>query len=249
MQGINLDVLRSEDENKGKKYQTGLFWSPPEGNSVVRIVPYVHKPGNPFTTILIHFNLIPNSRQPVLSPKTFGEKDPAFDFGMKIRETQQPDAVEQSKKYFPATKIYCPVIIRGKEADGIKFWGMSKTNYEDLKNLIINGGAGDIADLQNGRDVLINHSKIPGRTAGMIRVLTAPNPSVATTDSVLLEAIKNVPVIEELYDKPTQEKMLEYVKAKVEHERKLKETAPTPKVDSQTGSVGNYDLDKLLSDY
>lgn len=248
MQGINLDALRSAGEQKGKNYKTGLFWTPPEGNSVVRIVPYVHREGNPFTTLQIHFNLIPDSKVPVLSPKTFGEKDPVFEFGMKIREQGTPEAKEEAKQFFPATKVYAPVIVRGKESEGIKFWAMSKTNFEDLTNLILNGGAGDIADLNTGRDILINHSKVSGRTAGVIRVVTAPNPSVATEDQTLLNSIKEVPVVEEIYERNSQEKMMEFLKVKRDYVLKQREAKKNQQVQSNP-SVGKYDLDSLMADY
>lgn len=244
MKGIDLEMFRNESEKKGKKFPTGLFWTPPEGNSQVRIVPYVHNPGNPFTALQIYFKLIPNSNAPVLSPKTYGEKDLIFDFAMECKESKDPKKVELAKKLFPATKVYAPVIVRGREGEGIKFWSMSKTNYEDLKNLIINGGAGDIADLNNGRDVLINHTKIHGKSSGTIRVVTHPESSVATQDKELLEAIKNVPVISEMYERQSPERLRELLQEKVKQEFQREEVKPV-----QTTPVGNYDLDSLLSNF
>jgi hypothetical protein len=51
------------------------------------------------------------------------------------------------RKIEPKMRTYVPVIIRGKEAEGVKFWGFGKTIYAELLSIISDPDYGDITDL------------------------------------------------------------------------------------------------------
>ena len=49
------------------------------------------------------------------------------------------------------------VIVRGKESEGVKFWGFGKTVYQELLGVIADPDYGDITDFfTNGRDIGID---------------------------------------------------------------------------------------------
>ena len=51
-------------------------------------------------------------------------------------------------------RTYAPVVVRGEESQGVKFWGFGKTVYQELLS-IIDPDYGDITDPISGRDVSV----------------------------------------------------------------------------------------------
>ena len=105
-------------------------------------------------------------------------------------------------------RTYVPVIVRGKESEGVKFWGFGKTIYSEILSIIADPDYGDITDLMNGRDIDVEFtpSEGPGqypKTA--IRV--KPNTSPATEDKVIAKSILAQPKITELFPEPTYEEL------------------------------------------
>ena len=52
-------------------------------------------------------------------------------------------------------RTFKPVIVRGEESEGVKFWGFGKTAYQELLSIIIDPDYGDITDPKNGRDITL----------------------------------------------------------------------------------------------
>ena len=44
-------------------------------------------------------------------------------------------------------RTFAAVIVRGKESEGVKFWGFGKTVYQELLGVIYDPDYGDITDL------------------------------------------------------------------------------------------------------
>tara|TARA_R100000773_G_scaffold34241_1_gene29225 strand:- start:217 stop:711 length:495 start_codon:yes stop_codon:yes gene_type:complete len=112
------------------------------------------------------------------------------------------------RKIEPKMRTYVPVIVRGKESEGVKFWGFGKTIYSELLSIIADPDYGDITDLMNGRDIDVEFtpSEGPGqypKTA--IRV--KPNTSAATEDKAIAKSIMDQPKITDLFPEPTYEEL------------------------------------------
>ena len=60
-----------------------------------------------------------------------------------------------ARKMEPKMRTYVPIIVRGQESEGVKFWGFGKTVYQELLSIIADPDYGDITDLMNGRDVTV----------------------------------------------------------------------------------------------
>ena len=70
---IDLKKMRAKLTALHSKNGKSRFWKPPEGESVIRIIP--SKDGDPFKEFWFHYNLGDN--RGFLSPKrNFGEDDP-----------------------------------------------------------------------------------------------------------------------------------------------------------------------------
>jgi hypothetical protein len=113
-----LNQLNKTDNKK----QT--LWKPEPGKTRVRIVPYVHRKENPFLEMYFHYDI---GKRSMLSPVTFGNADPIVEFADKLKGTGDKDEWVMGRKIEPKMRTYVPVIVRGKEAEGVKFWGFGKT--------------------------------------------------------------------------------------------------------------------------
>ena len=52
--------------------------------------------------------------------------------------------------------------MRGEEDKGVRLWGFGKTAYKELLNLVLNPDYGDITDVDQGTDLVINYGKPAG---------------------------------------------------------------------------------------
>ena len=156
---IDLKKMRAKLSALHSKGNGSKFWKPPEGESVIRIVP--SKDGDPFKEFWFHYNLGNNFG--FLSPKrNFGEEDALDQFVRKLWEDGSDESREMAKKLMAKQRFFSPVIVRGEENEGVKVWGFSKTVYENLLQLVLNPDYGDITDPHDGTDLVITYGKAPG---------------------------------------------------------------------------------------
>ena len=52
-------------------------------------------------------------------------------------------------------RTYVPVLVRGEESEGVKFWGFGKNVYQELLGFFADPDYGDLTDPVNGRDVTV----------------------------------------------------------------------------------------------
>ena len=185
---IDLDAIRRKLNNL--QSQTGrqdTLWKPEPGKNQVRIVPYQYNKDNPFQELYFHYDL---GKKNYLSPITYGEADPVEEFAQKLRATGKSDDFNLAKKLTPKMRVYVPVLVRGKESEGVKLWGFGKQVYTELLGFIADPDYGDITDVKAGRDISVEFTPAEGagqfpRTA--IRV--KPNQTAATEDSNIADKI------------------------------------------------------------
>jgi hypothetical protein len=186
------------------------FWKPEPGTQVVRIVPYKHNKDNPFIELFFHYNL--GNNKTYLSPLSFGRPDPVAEFADKLKSTGNKDEWIQGKRLEPKMRTFAPVIVRGKESEGVKFWGFGKTVYQELLGVIADPDYGDITDATNGRDIGIERQTPAeaGNQYGKTTVRVKPNQTAITEDSALLESIfDNQSNLTELYTEPSYDELKE----------------------------------------
>ena len=91
----------------------------------------------------------------MLSPETWGEKDPIALFANKLREEYSKENYLLAKKLDAKTRIFAPVIVRGEEDKGVRLWQFGKLIYEELLSLAVDDEIGDYTDIVSGRDLTI----------------------------------------------------------------------------------------------
>jgi hypothetical protein len=119
---------------------------------VIRIVPYAHNPENPFIELLFHYNM---NNKTYLSPSSFGRPDPIVEFANKLKKSGDKEEWKTGRKLEPKLRTYVPILVRGQESEGVKFWGMGKQVYQDILGIIADPDYGDITDLKSGRDITV----------------------------------------------------------------------------------------------
>ena len=191
---INLDAIKQKlqamqqaSNGGGGNKSNEFIWKPPVGKSQVRIVPYSHDKSNPFQELYFHYEV---GKRTMISPTSFGRPDPIVDFAEKLKKSGDKDDWKLGKKIEPKFRVYTPVIVRGLEHEGVKFWSFGKQIYTELLSVIADPDYGDITDLMNGRDLTLEH--IAAEKEGAFPSFTVrvkPNTTPATTDKEIAEMI------------------------------------------------------------
>ena len=199
-----LNQLQSTSSNKDN------FWKPAPGKQVVRIVPYKHNKDNPFVELFFHYWL--GNNKTYISPASFGRPDPVEEFAQKLKSTGNKDEWIQGKRLEPKMRTFAPVIVRGEESEGVKWWGFGKTVYQELLGVIADPDYGDITEPTTGRDIGIERQTPAeaGNQYGKTTVRVKPNQTPITEDATQLESLmENQSDLVELYKEPTYDELKE----------------------------------------
>ena len=148
-----LDTLQQKTPVGGQKRDYSLtFWRPTIGKQQIRIVPSAYNADNPFSELKFYYGI---TNKVMLSPETWGEKDPIALFANKLREEYSKENYLLAKKLDAKTRIFAPVIVRGEEDKGVRLWQFGKLIYEELLSLAVDDEIGDYTDIVGGRDLTI----------------------------------------------------------------------------------------------
>ena len=186
------------------------FWKPDPGKQVVRIVPYKHNKDNPFIELFFHYSL--GNNKTYMSPSSFGRPDPVAEFADKLKSTGNKDEWIQGKRLEPKMRTFAPVVVRGRESEGVKFWGFGKTVYQELLSVIADPDYGDITEAMAGRDIQIERQTPAeaGNQYGKTTVRVKPNQTPITEDKTVLESIlTSQSDLTELYTEPSYDELKE----------------------------------------
>ena len=189
--------------------KTNNLWKPQPGKQVVRIVPYQHNKDNPFLEMFFHYDL---GGKTYLSPTTYGRPDPIEEFAQKLRSSGNKEDYQIAKKLMAKMRTFAPVIVRGEENEGVRFWGFGKMVYQELLSVIADPDYGDITDAMNGRDVTVEFisAEEAGKNFPVTNIRVKPNQTPVTDDDKLLDKLLNEqPNIQEMYQERSYEELTE----------------------------------------
>ena len=183
------------------------LWKPEPGKQTIRIVPYQHDRANPFRELYFHYDL---GKKNYLSPVTHGKADPVVEFAEKLKASGNSDEWKLGKKLEPKMRTYVPIVVRGKESEGVKFWGFGKTVYTELLGVIADPDYGDISDPMNGRDVLVEFTPSEGGGYPKTAIRVKPNVTPLTEDKNVAEMVaKNQPDLSNIFKEPSYDELKE----------------------------------------
>ena len=209
--------------------RTSNLWKPQPGKQVIRVLPYKHNKDNPFIELFFHFGL---NNKTYLSPITFGRPDPIEEFASKLKTSGNREEYQMARKLEAKMRTFAPVIVRGEEGQGVRFWGFGKTVYQELLSVIADPDYGDITDPVNGRDVSVEFKTAEeiGASFPKTTIRVKPNQTPIVEDKAKLEGILDKQKdITELYQELSYEELTDVLNEWLNPEASKdedKETAP-----------------------
>jgi len=176
-----LAALQEKSNGTGKN----IWFKSTEDKQKVRQVPYPHNPdGEPFVDVWFHYN-IAGVRSLVCPKMTHGQPCPVCELADEIREQGTKDSWAMYKKFAAKLRTYSPVIVRGKEDEGIKLWGYGVTIFENLLEKYLDKDWGNLSDVKTGRDLTV--WSIPKGAPGNESDFIKPKMDVSPNQTVMLK--------------------------------------------------------------
>ena len=116
-----------------------------------------------------------------------------------------------SRKLEAKMRTFAPVIVRGEEKQGVKFWGFGKTVYQELLSIIADPDYGDITDPVNGRDVSVEFisAEESGASFPKTNIRVKPNQTPISDAPEILETVKTQQDIREIYQELSYDDLTE----------------------------------------
>lgn len=145
--------LQSFQPKEKKTYEkvdyTKYYFTPNVGKHQIRIVPCKFNQSFPVMEVYNHWGFKP---YPILALSNWGEDDPINEFCQSLRKSKDPEDWNLAKKLSQKTQYITPVIVRGEEEKGVRFWSFGVTIYKQLLALAEDEDYGDFSSITEGRD-------------------------------------------------------------------------------------------------
>ena len=152
---LDINAIRGRlNKLQNTQRKSDNLWKPTPGKHQVRIAPYKFNKDNPFIELYFHYNI---NNKTYLSPMSFGRPDPIVEFADKLKRMGDKEDWKAAKAMEPKLRTFVPVIVRGEEGEGVRFWGFGKTVYQEILGYIADPDYGDITDPTSGRDLTIEY--------------------------------------------------------------------------------------------
>jgi hypothetical protein len=180
--------------------KTQLIWKPKPGKQIVRIVPYKYQPDNPFIELKFHYGI---NNKTYLSPDSFNRPDPIVEFSNRLKKTGSKEDWRTGRNMEPKMRTFAPVLVRGEEGEGVRFWGFGKQVYQEILSIMADPDYGDITDLSMGKDIVVEFktAEDSGKNFPETSIRVKPNSTAAVDpkNTELVESIKNQSNILDLF--------------------------------------------------
>ena len=204
--GIDFDKMKAKRdalENRGSA--KSVFWRPEDGEQTIRILPTPD--GDPFKQYWFHYNLGKNAG--FLSPKkNFGEDDPLDSFIRQLYKDGSDDSVKMAKDLSARQRFFSTVLVRGEEGEGVRLWGYGKMAYKELLNLVLNPEYGDITDVTEGTDLVINYGKPAGAQFPQTTITPRRRPSkLAESEDEIRTFLDSIPEYNDVFERKTPQQV------------------------------------------
>ena len=144
-----------------------------------------------------------------------GEPDPICDFATtcwnEYTKTNDESYKEMFKTMAPTLRVYVPIVVRGQEDKGIRWWSISpRTTYKEVLNHVRSGLRQnvDITDATEGLDLMVTVE--PGFNGWLMptTITTALKPTpLAGTKAEIETIIDSVTEVETLFEYSPVEEM------------------------------------------
>jgi hypothetical protein len=217
---LNIAALKAKlNQFNRQGERSDALWKPTEGKTVVRIIPWKENKENPF--IELYFHYLGNKTH--LSPTSYGNRDPIMEFADELAAEGTKDAYAQARPFRAKLRTFVPVIVRGEEDKGVRFMSFGKTVYQELLSIIADPDYGDITDVKNGRDIVVEYIPQEKSDTNFAKTMVRPKPNqtpASENAEMVQRFLTEQPDIRAIFKEPTYEEL------KVALERYLDPSSP-----------------------
>jgi hypothetical protein len=210
---INMELMKKKLASLRGELNSGdsVWFRPDEGDTDIRIVPSTD--GDPLKEMFFHYN-VGEHRGGVLCPKrNFGEHCPICEFASSLWREGVDKNDEESKKLakslFVRARYFSPVVVRGREEEGIKVYGYGKRAYELLLGYILDPEYGDITDVMEGTDIALTYTKptTPGAYPQTSLKMRRNTSTLLEDTEAITPLLDGMPDFNDLFDRLTPEQV------------------------------------------
>lgn len=218
---LNIAALKAKLNQFTKQGdRSEALWKPTEGKTTIRIVPWKDNRENPFIELYFHYL----GSKTLLSPTSYGNRDPIMEFAEALASGGTKDDWAQARPFRPKLRTFVPVVVRGEESKGVRFMSFGKTVYQELLSIISDPDYGDITDVKNGRDVVVEYIPQEKSDTQFAKTMVRPKPNqtpLSADADTVQKFLTEQPDIRSIFKEPSYEEL------KVALERYLDPSAPT----------------------
>jgi len=253
---MDLNAVKAKLQALNKKTsKTTNLWKPEEGKQTIRILPYKFQPEMPFMELYFHYGI---GKRSLLSPVTTGGTDPIVEFAQQLKSTGDREDFMNSLKLTPKMRTYVPVLVRGKEKEGVKFWGFGKIVYQELLGYAEDPDYANFEDPMNGRDFTVDFTKGAIATDNKTVIRPKPNTSPISEDKEIIKLVGDQPnLLEDVFEMQSYEDLktalYTYLNPEEEEDKHLasmggsstETTTPTTPVAESKPEANTKDVDKV----
>jgi hypothetical protein len=204
---LNIDALRAKLNQFTRQNDRGdALWKPTEGKTEIRIVPWKDNPSNPFIELYFHYL----GNKTYLSPTSYGNRDPIAEFADALASGGTKDDYAQARPFRPKLRTYIPIIVRGEESKGVRFYSFGKTVYTDILAIIADPDYGDITDVTSGTDLVLEYIPQEKSDTNFSKTLVRAkrNPSPLHTDPAMVQKfLTEQPDLRAIFKEPSYEEL------------------------------------------
>ena len=210
---INSALDRLDNKGGGNNNQDNII-KLEEGEHQLRIAPYKEDLEMPFQELWFHFRI--GVRTFLCPNKMKNEPDPICDFATtcwnEFTKTKDESYKEMFKTMAPTLRVYLPVMLRGEEDRGLRWWSISpRTTYKEILNHVRSGLRQnvDITDPNEGLDLMVTVE--PGFNNWLMptTITTALKPTPLMPKKDVKDTIDSIPPLNTLFDYSPVEEMKE----------------------------------------
>lgn len=233
MARVNLELLRKKRaELQAAATKVRHDWKPSYEKEVIRLIPYKYNLENPFIELKFYYNF---GKVPIVSPTSFGNADPIYELSEELKSTGDRDEWNLGVSLQPKLRTFVPIIVRGKEEEGAKFWGFGRRVYNQLLEYFDNEDYGDITDPDTGTDLEVRYEKAPGQDWPNTVIVPKRNRTPLVTDAELLRKIFNeMPEVTDVFEEKSYEELEAILKKYLDSDTPMDQASEPEDDDSET---------------
>jgi len=242
-----LDRLNPESRSQNNNNTNTAIVKLEEGEHVIRIAPYKYDMEMPFQELHFHYGV---GGKTFLCPKRMNNEEcPICEMATEawndFTNTGDETSKDVFKKLVAQLRVFIPIVVRGQEDAGIRWWGVSpRTTYKEILNKVKNAMSQgiDITDTTEGLDLIVRVEKGFNNWLIPESIDTALKPSKLTNGDIdeLLDTVTN---INELYSLRELSEMKEACNNFANYDGQSPENNNTGSVKSYNKKGNDNDID------